>query len=210
MNNRFSLIGLCMIVVGVLTLMAAGGFWFYNDQENSVAADFSEQTVQSLLLRIRQLEPRQGTVPLMRGHDGIMASDEVEAKEMTHIEIDGEAYIGVLNIPALGLSLPVNRDWSYPLLKLTPCRYVGDIHEDNLVIMAHNYNSHFGELSTLYVGDAVKLTDADGAEHWYMVEKVGPVPPTFDDEVKNSGYDLTLFTCTYSGKARIVVWCNRF
>ena len=33
--------------------------------------------------------------------------------------------------------------------------------------------------------------------------------PTDVDAVKNSGYDLVLYTCTYGGKTRIVVFCDR-
>ena len=43
--------------------------------------------------------------------------------EMPTMEIDGQAYIGVLSIPALDLELPVIGEWSYPRLKIAPCRY---------------------------------------------------------------------------------------
>jgi len=58
-------------------------------------------------------------------------------------EIDGNNYIGVIDIPCLGLSLPIISDWSYPNLKIAPCRYKGSAYQDNLIIAGHNYQSHF-------------------------------------------------------------------
>ena len=40
--------------------------------------------------------------------------------EMPTVEIDGDAYIGTLEIPALNLTLPVMSEWSYPKLKTAP------------------------------------------------------------------------------------------
>ena len=45
--------------------------------------------------------------------------------EMPMIEIDGQWYIGVLEFPSIGLSLPVMSEWSYSRLKISPCRYYG-------------------------------------------------------------------------------------
>ena len=66
--------------------------------------------------------------------------------EMPVLQADGKSYIGVLDIPALGLSLPVMSQWSYPNLKLAPCRYTGSAYSGNLILAGHNYPSHFGGL----------------------------------------------------------------
>ena len=44
---------------------------------------------------------------------------------MPTAEVEGYDYIGVLSIPVLDLELPVMDSWSYPQLKLSPCRYEG-------------------------------------------------------------------------------------
>ena len=69
--------------------------------------------------------------------------------EMPTTEVDGNAYIGYLEIPSLEISLPVLSDWSYPKLKLAPCRYAGSVYLNNLIIAAHNYPAHFGTLDSL-------------------------------------------------------------
>ena len=123
--------------------------------------------------------------------------------------VDGYDYVGVLTIPALDLRLPVMQDWSYPKLKIAPCRQYGSSRTNDLVIAAHNYETHFGKIGTLAVGDEVRFTYMDGIDNYYSVQKVEVHDPTDVDAVKNSGYDLVLYTCTYGGKTRIVVFCDR-
>lgn len=129
--------------------------------------------------------------------------------EMTEVLIDGYYYIGYLSLPTLGLELPVMSDWSYPQLRIAPCRYYGSTKTDNLVIAAHNYTRHFGNLQGLAVGDAVYFTDMDGVITTYQVAEVGILQPTDVEEMVGSDYALTLFTCTYGGKTRITVRCDR-
>ena len=63
---------------------------------------------------------------------------------------------------ALDVEVPVMSTWSYPQLRIAPCRYQGSAYLDNLIICAHNYDVHFGGLKHLEPGDAVAFTDADG------------------------------------------------
>ena len=82
--------------------------------------------------------------------------------DMPEKEVDGQKYIGVLRIPALSLELPVISEWSYSGLKESPCRYIGSAYLNNMVIVAHNYFSHFGHLKNLSQGDEITFTDVDG------------------------------------------------
>lgn len=121
---------------------------------------------------------------------------------------NGCEYIGEIDIPSLELNLPVQSDWSYPGLKISPCRYTGSAYLDDLTIAAHNYTTHFGKLKNLSKGDAVSFTDADGNRFDYTVESVQEIAPRPTDQVSNSGYDLVLFTCTLGGASRVAVFCN--
>ena len=66
--------------------------------------------------------------------------------------INGYDYIGVLEIPALNLTLPIMADWDYDRLKIAPCRQFGSVETNDLVIAGHNYKTHFGYLDQLQVG----------------------------------------------------------
>jgi len=127
---------------------------------------------------------------------------------MPEVEYEGRTYIGVLNIPALKLELPVISQWSYPSLKIAPCRYEGSAYLNNLVIAAHNYAAHFGKLKKLSPGDGVSFTDMDGNVFRYQVEAIETLAPTAIEEMTSGEYDLTLFTCTPGGKCRLTVRCK--
>lgn len=131
------------------------------------------------------------------------------AFEMTEVEINGYAYIGYLSIPKLELELPVMADWDYRRLQIAPCRYTGSVRGEDLVLMAHNYSTHFGGLSKLSAGDNVIFTDMDGVVTVYQVMAQDILDPYAVEAVTSGDYDLTLFTCTYGGKSRVTVFCDR-
>ena len=75
--------------------------------------------------------------------------------------------------------------------------------------MAHNYNSHFGRISKLNIGDTVYFTDMDGQIVEYQVMGKDILPPDAVEEMTAGNFDLTLFTCTYGGGSRITVYCDQ-
>jgi len=132
-----------------------------------------------------------------------------EDLKMTETVIDGDAYIGYLSIPSLELSLPILANWDYNLLKKAPCRYTGSTKSDDLVLMAHNYDKHFGRLSALNAGDSLYFTDMDGIVTAYTVVGRDVLVPTAIEEMTSGVFDLTLFTCTYGGKSRVTIYCDQ-
>lgn len=124
-------------------------------------------------------------------------------------KIDGYSYIGVIEVPTLGFRLPVQDEWSYPNMKISPCRYKGSVYLENMIICAHNSSAHFGSLKTLNEGDEVYFTDIDGNQFAYQVKGIEILSPTAVDEMESGDWDLTLFTCTLGGGARVTVRCSK-
>ena len=127
--------------------------------------------------------------------------------EMPVEMINGNAYIGVLEFPTLGLELPVMSEWSYSKLKVAPCRYKGSAYSHNLIILAHNYSTHFGTLKNLGIGAPVSFTDVDGNVFRYEVLELETLMPSAMEEMESGDWDLTLFTCTVGGQSRVTVRC---
>ena len=75
--------------------------------------------------------------------------------------------------------------------------------------MAHNYKSHFGNLSKLPLGTIVRFSDMDGNRWCYEIGLIETLEPSRVDEMTAGEYDLTLFTCTYGGKSRVTLRCDR-
>lgn len=121
--------------------------------------------------------------------------------------IDGRLYVGRLGIPSLGLDLPVLSDWSYDGLAVAPCRYAGSAYAGNMVICGHNYWTHFAGLSGVDYGAEVFFTDVRGNVFRYQVASVETIAPAAVEDMVESNYDLSLFTCNFSGMARVTVRC---
>ncbi len=133
--------------------------------------------------------------------------ERVPGIEMPGEKVNGHEYIGTLSIPSLGMKVPVQRNWSYENLSVSPCRYSGSAYADNLAIIAHTY--HFGKLSSLALDATVTFTDMENNVFRYVVREKNTISPNDANEIAHSDYDLTLVTCTLSGTKRVAVYCER-
>lgn len=206
--------GIVCIVLGALLIVGALALSVYNMRQETAAQDAMTAIMPQLVEQIRENTSAEPDPTEAGGDPGLELQIPVELlteedKKMTEMEIDGHAYIGYLSLPALELDLPVMSGWSYPKLKIAPCRYQGSIRGEDLVIMAHNFYNHFGRISQLEVGDRVSFTDMDAQVTEYTVVGMDVLEPTAVEVVTQSQYDLILFTCTYGGGSRVMVYCDR-
>lgn len=137
-----------------------------------------------------------------------LLNPDMDMPEYTLKSLGDVACIGILEIPALDLELPVISSWSYSSLRLAPCRYSGSAYKGNLVIAAHNYQSHFGGLRTLPEGSEVFFTDAVGNRFSYYVAVTEALTPWSMDDMTSGEWPLTLFTCTLDSQNRVTVRCE--
>lgn len=184
---------LCMIL-GTILVLGALSLFLYNRYDDLRAEQEAGQKLEQLEEIIDSGEKEE--LPLYYS-------------EMKTVDIDGYAYIGYLSIPALGLELPVMSEWDYERLKISPCRYDGSVDTDNLVIAAHNYSRHFGNLGNLEGGEEIYFTDVDGVVTVYYVAEIVGLRAEEVQAMRLGGFDLTLFTCDYSGQTRVTVRCMR-
>lgn len=194
MHEYKKLLGVVLMGIGTAMVCGALALLVYNRQQDARAGQAAETALPQLAEQLSAAQP---------------ASEAVYDNEMSVALIDGYEYIGIISIPALELELPVLADWDDARMKTAPCRYSGSVRGNDLVICGHNYTRHFGNLKKLSTGDSVYLSDMDGETVEYQVMGVEVLEPTAIAQMTESGYDLTLFTCTYSGTARVTVRCSR-
>ena len=137
-----------------------------------------------------------------------LLNPDMDMPEYSLKSLGDVACIGILEIPALDLELPVISSWSYSSLRLAPCRYSGSAYKGDLVIAAHNYQSHFGGLRTLPEGSEVFFTDAVGNRFSYYVAVTEALTPWSVDDMTSGEWPLTLFTCTLDSQNRVTVRCE--
>ena len=189
--------------IGILFWIAAAFLSFYNVKEDNDAKNNSVALLQTLYEDLPKMKPAVST------QTKILDDTFNPQMDMPTKFVGDKAYIGVLEIPELSLSLPIMEDWSYPDLKISPCRYYGSAYQDNMVLMAHNYQSHFGKLKTLFLGAWIIFTDVDGNIFTYQVASIEIYNPLQVEEMISGEWDLKLFTCTIGGKSRITICCER-
>lgn len=194
--------GTVLIWTGLLLLATALVLLIYNIAAAYLASVKSDRVADTLISEISVTEEVSAAEE---------ASEETAdtLREMPTLTVDGDNYIGYIKIPDLGLSLPVMESWSYANLKKTPCRYSGTVYQDNLVVAAHNYRSHFGKIKSLAIGSEVTFTDTEGHVYRYEVSSVETMQPGQVDDVVSAWGCLTLFTCTPGGQYRVIVRCDR-
>lgn len=191
---------------GLLLIAAALCLTIYNQLKGQWAAQASEQALQKLEASVSSTAPASRTEEVPDPPRPAYLSDP--DVEMPTREVDGNLYIGILEIPALELKLPIISEWSDARLDVAPCRYTGSAYQNNMIIAGHNYKQFFGSLSELANGDEVIFTDIEGNRFQYTVSLVEQLPGTAIEEMEAGDWDLTLFTCNFSGNARVTARCR--
>ena len=231
MSKRKNRSGLLLMLLGGAMLLGAAGFMAANLYEENRAATVSARAVAQIRLRLNapdatpQLnddatpapslpQETSSPVPEATSLPDILTDDHplyVQNPGVTMPEqvIDGQAYIGMMTIPRLGLELPVISEWSYPKLKLAPCRYTGSVYKDDMIICGHNYVNHFRRFTEMEDGDEITFTDMDGNVFRYEVILKELIGRNDTDRMVSGDWDLTLFTCEKGGKNRVTLRCRR-
>lgn len=189
--------GKSFIIVGLLLFAAALALISYNVYDANRAEKASDAVMKILT---SQVEKNMETTE----QDYISYPN----MEMPTVLINGERYIGYVEIPDLNIKLPVANECNLTKLKTSPCLYSGSVYLDNMVIAAHNYSKHFGKLKNLPIGSKIIFTDAAGNVFEY---EIGWVETLEDNDkegmISAEDWDLTLFTCTYGGEKRYAFRC---
>lgn len=194
----------CLLLAGALCLT------LYNIVDEKRAEESVTELMTKLEEEIYSYFPENTAMPAAH-NDMIGTVPEYKLNpqmKLPTVYIDGHYYVGYIEIKTLGIRLPIIGDWSYPNLKTAPCRYDGSPYTNDLIIAAHNYNSHFGRIKNLRYGDIIKFTDTNGNVFNYSVIEIDELGKYAVEEMKSGDFDLTLFTCTLGGRTRVTVRCE--
>ncbi|MGL4910930.1 MAG: sortase [Romboutsia sp.] len=190
-KNQFSkLLTICGVIC-VLLASVISAYDLYKDYRGMNSSQYALGKLKSDIINDKSMV----NVDNMSRNEGRMSS----------VEIDGIKYIGIIVIPRLNISLPIQDEWSKEALDSSPCRYTGSIYENNMVIMGHNFRSHFAGLKNLSSGDKVYFVDVYGDEYSYTVTYKELLNKTQVSNMVDNQSDLTLFTCDLYRNKRITI-----
>ena len=140
--------------------------------------------------------------------NNITYTDGNGLKKSKTISVDNNYYSGIIDIPEIGIKLPVMSEWNYDNLNISPCLFYNDEKNNRKIIAGHNYSSHFGKLKQLKQGDFIIFTNAENKRVIYKVLQTEILGSTDTDKMLGGDdWNLTLFTCSLSGYERVTVRC---
>lgn len=198
-----------LIACGVLCILAALSMTVYNIWDEQRAEESVQDSLTLLQSAIAEAggeaaAPAEPTADVQEVPEPQLPEPQLS---MNSLLLEGQSYVGILEIPALGLTLPVLEHWSDSLLRLSPCLYEGNLY-DGMIIAGHNYRSHFGSLPRLVVGDEIRFTDVDGTVWRYTVSTTEVIDGYDVEAMEKGNWDLTLFTCTFDRSERYTIRCT--
>lgn len=208
MSKTKDRISVIMIVIGSLLIVSCLCLIWWNYDQSRKAEKAAEQELAKVEDTID--DRINGTAAFDSSKDDKSSISFIKAqiKKMPVVEIDGNDYIGYLYFPTLDLRLPVMNTYNESKLNIAPCRYFGSLETDDLVIAGHNFYGGFDMLDKLKKGDKLTFTNMDGKTFEYTVGDTEMLKPLQVTDMVENDWDLSLYTCNYSGLERFTVRCR--
>lgn len=163
------------------------------DEENAENTEYTEADSDTQPGTGESSGAEQGVFPPESGTPDYVLNPRMDPPRA---KVGQDCYIGVLEIPDAGLTLPIYDDYTEERLKSSPCRFSGSPYLSNMVIAGHNYGHHFSPIKKLSPGAEIRFTDMDGNCFVYSVSEIEIIGPEDVQAMTTGAWDLTLFTCT--------------
>ena len=200
--------GLVLILAGLVMVFAAMGLHLTEVRKDAMAGENSQILLQYLEqayvpVEVPEVPATDGDLSMLEREEGLPIVTKMPEREYL-----GYAMIGTVRVPSVGIQLPVMSKWSYSLLDVAPCRYTGSIPGEDMIVMGHNYKSHFTPLHKVELDAQVEFEDVNGVVYRYRVAEIITLHKSEKAELP-SDYPLTLFTCMPNGRDRLIVRCEK-
>lgn len=187
-------------------------------QEDTTIADKTVKLEDDVLVVV--LDDTNDTGEEVNLDELINANKNAKLDTKTYYTEAGAEYttVAVINIPRINITYPViySNDTSAKtvedLLKISVVKYWGPEANNpgNFCIVGHNYHNKrfFSKAAELEKGDSIYITDTNNKTLEYRVYAnyvVEPEDLKCTSQLTNGETDITLITCTMTGKQRTII-----
>ena len=177
--------GICLLVLSAAVLSA----WLWGPHTAQRKAADYVQTIRTLI-------PEPQSVVL----------EERSNNTMAVLSIRGTDFLGILEIPKFGSSLPVcgewGKAWKYP------CRLSGNIYDRTMQIGGTSQTGQYDFYRELSVGDSVFFTDVEGNHFSYEVTDIRYEKHADQTALRRESAALTVFIRNIYGFEYMILYCN--
>ena len=198
-------IGLVSLILGLSMVVTAIFLISIYEKREADAGHYSEM-IMAEFNRAESLPSMPQTLPNTQ-YEPVEESEPEPIPEMPTADYYGLDMLGVIRVPECGIELPVLDNWSMSILEYAPCRYSGNIYSDDLILLGHNYTTHFKPLKKVSIGAEIEFESVDGKIWRYKVDEIDSIHRNDVDKLE-SEHELILFTCEEYGVYRFVARCT--
>jgi len=199
--------GIVFLVFGIIMVLASLLLTFMYEKRDADAGHNAAILMQELQRTTIPVAPIIIPPAILEDNEETTTAAPTPMPEMATADYNGLQMLGIIRVPECGIELPILDNWSMPILEYAPCRYSGSVYSGDLIVMGHNYTTHFKPLKKVSVGAEVEFESVDGFVWRYTVESIESIRGD-EPEKLSSDHELILFTCEKYGKSRFVARCS--
>lgn len=184
-NRIFIWVGICLLAGAAVLLI----LWQWNMQASQEKADAYVQTIRTLIP-----EP-QDAVP-----------EERRDNSMSVLSVDGTNFLGILEMPRYGSTLPVCAEWGS--VSKYPCCLSGSVYDRTMQIGATTQKGQYDFYREISVGDSLVFTDVEGNRFSYVVTDIRYEKHADQATLSCEPSALTLFVKNIYAFEYLIIYCN--
>lgn len=133
------------------------------------------------------------------------AQEAYSVMQMPALNVEGEDFVALVEIPAYGVKLPLCNEWKTAKLYRYPCRFDGTVYDGSLIVGGGT--EQLACLRQAQHGDEVRVTDMQGGVFTYAVTRIRRARHA-DTATLHSDAPLTLFVRDGYNMEYIIVECE--
>ena len=185
-TDRFCvLIGTCLLVVAAVVLVS----WQWGMCK-------SQQEAAQYVQTIRALIPAPQNAALEERRDNTMSV----------LSVDEKNFLGILELPKFGSSLPICADWGD--VSKYPCRLSGSIYDSTMQIGLTSQKGQYDFYREISVGDVVFFTDMEGNRFSYGITGIRYEKHADQTALQREDAALTLFIKNIYAFEYVILSCD--
>ena len=136
------------------------------------------------------------------------APDDRSNVTMPMLEIGGENFVGIIEVPDFEKTLPIYGKWEPSSVTSYPCRYMGSAYDGSLIIGGSDNEGQFDFVKTISNGNNVFVTDTTGLRYKYAVTDINRTNDVSTENLTSQKADLILFARNTYSRDYTVIYCT--
>ena len=183
----FLLLGIILILASLAMLVFAQ----YQTRQSEGEAAHVANTIDSLL-------PERSS-----GFPGMYSNSQ-----MPVLQVEGNDFIALVDIPGFGITLPVGSSWDTGKLSSYPCRFWGSLYDNSMIIGGSGQSGQFDFFDRLSPGASIVVTDMMGCEYSYSVTRIDRTHSATYERLCEGAFPLVLFAGNRYATEYLIVRCE--